>query len=393
MNKGLLKKLLAEYEQKIDEILEKYGERDGFVIEGQLWWDYYGQLISDMIEKIMKNELTEQDARQFYKEFGFGPKFYGNSFVESGLDKIAKAFLFLSDPEIPPEQKIKEMVEDPESEHYLRGVGINFVTLFLTSVFPKEYVQWNVQTDGALKALGMYPKKVRGEKRSDLYLKINEVCLEIKNELKLEHMPKVDNLLYCFNKGYLDFDKSFFKEMEEKVSESIKDVVILTTPSIDEKESEDYHLQMQYTLLQIGKKKGYDVWIAQNDQSKSFNGEYFADLCLREIPSFTQPSTLAIAKYIDVIWFKKGTSNPIRFFEIEHSTSIYSGLLRLNDVKIDFPLSKATIVIPKDRRKLFDSQIERRTFKYSELADICDCITYEELEKWFEAVKIDTEYR
>lgn len=108
MNKGLLKKLLAKYEQKIDEILEKYGERDGFVIEGQLWWDYYGQLISDMIEKITKNELTEQDARQFYKEFGFGPKFYGNSFVESGLDKIAKAFLFLSDPEIPPEKRSKK---------------------------------------------------------------------------------------------------------------------------------------------------------------------------------------------------------------------------------------------------------------------------------------------
>lgn len=52
------------------------------------------------------------------------------------------------------------------------------------------------------------------------------------------------------------------------------------------------------------------------------------------MPQFTQSSTLTIAKYIDVIWFIKGTANPIRFFEIEHSTSIYSGLLRLNDVKI-----------------------------------------------------------
>lgn len=380
MNKKLLEKLLAEYDQKIGGILKEYGEKDGFVINRMLWWDYYIRLISDMIEKIKKNELTEQDARQFYKEFGFGPKFYENSFIENGLDKIAELFLFLSDPNILPEQKIKEIVEDPESEHYFRGVGYNFVTLFLTSFFPQKYVQWNIQTDSALKALGLYPEKTRGEKRSDFYLRINKVCLDIRNELGIEHMPKVDNILYCLNKGYIG------EEMEWDGEDC------QTNVPIEPKEHIDSHSKMQYFLLQIGKKKGYDVWIAQNDRNKSFEGEEFSKLCLQNLPFFTQPPTLAIAKFIDVIWFKRGTSNPIRFFEVEHSTSIYSGLLRLNDVKIDFPIPKATIIIPKDRKNLFDSQIERRTFKQSELSDICDCITYEELEEWFKAVTTAEKY-
>jgi hypothetical protein len=43
---------------------------------------------------------------------------------------------------------------------------------------------------------------------------------------------------------------------------------------------------------------------------------------------------------IDVIWFRRGTGHPVRFFEVEHSTSVYSGLLRFNDVMIDFPIER-----------------------------------------------------
>ena len=115
-------------------------------------------------------------------------------------------------------------------------------------------------------------------------------------------------------------------------------------------------------------------------------------MTFKEIPNFTEPSTLAIAKYIDVIWFKKNTSYPVRFFEIEHSTSIYSGLLRLNDVKIDYPIDKATIVIPEERKGLFETQVERRTFKYSELFDVCEYLTYTDLRKWYKAVSIDVQF-
>ena len=60
------------------------------------------------------------------------------------------------------------------------------------------------------------------------------------------------------------------------------------------------------------------------------------------------------------------------FFEIEYTTTVYSGLLRINNVKIDYPLPKATIVTPKEKKGAFESQISRRTFVHSELEGICD---------------------
>ena len=42
--------------------------------------------------------------------------------------------------------------------------------------------------------------------------------------------------------------------------------------------------------------------------------------------------TLNTVKLIDVLWFQKGTNNVIAAFEVEKSTSIYSGILRLTDL-------------------------------------------------------------
>ena len=64
----------------------------------------------------------------------------------------------------------------------------------------------------------------------------------------------------------------------------------------------------------------------------------------------------------------------------------------MNDVKIDYPINKATIVIPRERQRLFETQIERRTFKHSELFDICDYLTYKDIKRWYNAVSIDAEF-
>jgi len=53
-------------------------------------------------------------------------------------------------------------------------------------------------------------------------------------------------------------------------------------------------------------------------------------------------------------------ASPVCFFEVEHSTSVHSGLLRLNDVRIDYPVPKAFIVAAQGRRQPFDKQVGRR---------------------------------
>ena len=140
------------------------------------------------------------------------------------------------------------------------------------------------------------------------------------------------------------------------------------------------HLRIQYILVKIGQMRGNDVWVASNDRGKSYNGEPLAGMTMDELPQFAGPVTMHTAKAIDVIWFKKRTAQPICFFEIEHTTSMYSGLLRLNDVKTDYPIPRAFIVAPKVRRFMFDSQIMRRTFAQSELGEVCQFLDYEQVE-------------
>jgi type II restriction enzyme len=365
-----------------------YGEKDGFVINGQVWWDYYKKIIDELLNKIHKNQFILGDATDFYRSFGFGPKFYIRTFSENGIDKLRSMFLYLIDDNIPVETRLHEIVEEPESNYAIKGIGINFVTLFLTSYFPKKYVQWNSQTDGALNILNAFPKKQRGEKKSSFYLKINETCLRISEILKIDFLPILDNFLFALNRGYIGNEH----QIEKKFEKEVKEVVIVEENLEKSEDDSGSHAEMMYYLIKTGKNKGYDVWVAVNDRNKSYNGEQFSSLCLSEIPSFTNPQTLSIAKYVDVIWFKRNTLQPVRFFEIENSTSIYSGLLRFNDIKIDYPVQKATVVIPAARQDLFDKQIDRRSFKYSELSDICDSMTYDDLKKWYTAVAVDSKY-
>jgi len=383
MDKDLLLKYKNIYLDKHDSIMEKYGEKDGFIIEGKYWPEYYKTLINDILDKIDKSSVILEDFSKFYRVFGFGPKLYERSFLEPGKEKLSKLFKFLSDDAIEPHDKIKQITEDQESDFFVRGVGINFVTLFLTNCFSDKYVQWNRQIDGALKILKAYPYRSPGEQKSDFYLKINQTLLEIKDISGLDSLASVDNFLYCINKGYLSEKEEIDKRIEKEVKK-IEEIEITE----EKEETENMHTKMHYYLIKIGINKGYDIWIAQNDSNKSYNDFSFYENTLKELPSFTQPKTLTIAKFVDIIWFKKNTANPVRFFEIEHSTSVYSGLLRLNDIIIDFPITKATIIIPKSRINLFESQIARRTFDFSGLYEICEYMTYNDLEKWFNATEV-----
>jgi hypothetical protein len=52
----------------------------------------------------------------------------------------------------------------------------------------------------------------------------------------------------------------------------------------------------------------------------------------------------------------------------------------LNDIKIDYPISKATIVSSKSKENQFNTQINRNTFINSDLSDICEFKSDKEIE-------------
>ncbi|MCU7551837.1 hypothetical protein OCK74_22145 [Chitinophagaceae bacterium LB-8] len=91
-------------------------------------------------------------------------------------------------------------------------------------------------------------------------------------------------------------------------------------------------------------------------------------------------------KLIDVLWFEKGTSNVIAAFEVEKSTSIYSGILRLTDLCYSIAESDNVfyLVVPEKREKDVILQLSRPAIKnihtpikyilFSELRQHCDAL-------------------
>src|SRR5205814_6762404 len=81
---------------------------------------------------------------------------------------------------------------------------------------------------------------------------------------------------------------------------------------------------------------------------------------------------------IDVIWLSRGTNEPTAVFEVEHSTTIYSGLLRFNDLHLVSPNMRPTFSIVADdvRRASFARQLQRPTFQVSGLSERCTFLDY-----------------
>jgi hypothetical protein len=148
------------------------------------------------------------------------------------------------------------------------------------------------------------------------------------------------------------------------------------------------HSQIQTFLGAIGVVKGYDVWIPQNDRSKmDWSLAKRFDFRERLPPEFSQIQD--VLQEIDVIWFERGANRIRALYEVEHSTPIYSGLLRFNDVHLTAPNMKPrfSIVANDVRRSLFVRQVKRPTFQASGLSELCTFFEYVNVSGWFNRVK------
>lgn len=143
------------------------------------------------------------------------------------------------------------------------------------------------------------------------------------------------------------------------------------------------HSQWQTILGSLGARKGFDIWIPQNNRSGLDWNLASQFPIVRNIPPGYVSITNVIEE-IDVMWISRGTQGPAALFEIEYSTPIYSGLLRFNDVHIVAPKLKPRfhIVASEDRRTQFVRLINRPTFKASGLIDVCSFLDYDQLTTW-----------
>lgn len=134
---------------------------------------------------------------------------------------------------------------------------------------------------------------------------------------------------------------------------------------LEEAKETSQHARMQAHLLKIGRAFGYGVWVARNDRSTpSCHGGNLGEGCVATLPIADLPAEVrSTVELIDVLWLEGGQVRCA--FEVEKSTSIYSGILRLTDLSLSFPSGPPALylVAPDSREGEVRAQLLRPSFK------------------------------
>ncbi len=133
-----------------------------------------------------------------------------------------------------------------------------------------------------------------------------------------------------------------------------------------ESAEERSHTEVQGWLRDLGRALGYSVWIASNDRGRPFGDGRLADRCLDTLPPAIENS-LAIdtIRLIDVLWLEP-EGRVAAAFEVEHSTSLYSGIVRMLDLALGAAdgLSGRYFLVAPDRREAdARAQLARPAFR------------------------------
>ena len=160
----------------------------------------------------------------------------------------------------------------------------------------------------------------------------------------------------------------------------IRDEELLAPPQREMSE----HLRMQWLLLKMGRQAGEKVWAPKNDQQR-ITAEYnFGDFA--ETFAAGLDTQVKYVENIDVVWKEEFRIDAA--FEIENSTSIYSGLLRFADLTMVAPntVYPMFIVAPGERRQRVREQLARPSFRHLGIHERVRYLSYErvnEIEEFF----------
>ena len=150
------------------------------------------------------------------------------------------------------------------------------------------------------------------------------------------------------------------------------------------------HTEIQYQLMLLGAQMNLGLWVARNDRSQSYNGQTLGDMqgVVDRLPTQFDEATQRTIELIDVLWLKNNAI--VAAFEVEDTTSVYSGLLRMSDLLALQPnLDVALYLIaPDDRQGKVRQEMLRPTFSLREkpLGSVCGYISYSRLEEKLDGI-------
>lgn len=195
---------------------------------------------------------------------------------------------------------------------------------------------------------------------------------------------------YCYYHPVKELWRGEFSAPKETSNTNQSKEFIVTIASDDSEDQADEttvreSIRIQGLLAKIGEQMGFDIWIPNPDRvrvSKVWQPQN-PSVLLTTLPLSYDKATQSTIGLIDVIWIKNKRSIA-RAFEVEHTTSIYSGILRMADLVALQPdiKIKMHIVAPSDRQEKFSTEIRRPVFSYmtnGRLSDMCTFISYDDV--------------
>ena len=187
-------------------------------------------------------------------------------------------------------------------------------------------------------------------------------------QYKINHYFKSTGNIIYFNQ-YAKYSTEKFQSFNAVLNAKTEKIKI---PSLS-------HGQVQSLVGAIGIKQGYNLFFPAKDHVEIDYSIVDNSNIREKLPSFGDIID-RIIKEIDVIWLDG--NKPEQFFEVEHSTPIYSGLLRFNDVMLTIGNAKEFNIIAKDEREnKFGLEINRPTFTENKLNEKTTFISYESIYK------------
>ena len=152
------------------------------------------------------------------------------------------------------------------------------------------------------------------------------------------------------------------------------------------------HTRVQRQLLELGRDLGFAPWVTPDDRSKQLDAATkLSDLpeVTSQLPSQFNEATNKTIRHIDVMWLNGSRIEAA--FEVENSTSIYSGILRMADLlalqpNVDIPLY---LVVPEGRQDKARYELTRPVFQAMQrpLSQRCRILTYDSLDALVELAR------
>ncbi|WP_080837501.1 hypothetical protein [Cohnella massiliensis] len=265
----------------------------------------------------------------------------------------------------------------------IKGLG-PAVANILYFLHPTWFPPFNTAIVNGFNALFSEKKKLGSW---DAYLEMREVIvtknIEYRNLLSKD-LGAIAGLLFEIGTNRLVIEENSVQIIEREIEKRSKAKDKRHKEVQADEQEEHAHTEMQYYLAKLGRSLGYQVWIARNDHKRLWNEQPLGEWSIKKLELKGIPdAVLDTVSLIDVLWLDD-SHQIVSGFEVEKSTSIYSGILRLNDLSLSIPSKAAPfyLVAPDCREKEIKAQLLRPSFRHIDSVTLsyilfkdlrCDC--------------------